>query len=205
MAGVGEASAIVGLIDVATQLSLGIVYTARKFKDARWQIALFGEEVGFLGRILDRLNQCISLDLTTSDEGVQTLTTEIIDESAKMFSLLDAYKDKLFGKAESNHPIGFRGRTKWVFDSKEIEYLRARVESMKSNIQLMLSLQQIHSKQTYFFPNTAAYAFQLLMDVSVETRSAGIPAVVQSRNMLRTAKSQILVKKLVRRTFSRLL
>lgn len=55
MAGVGEASAIVGLIATAAQLSKAVVDIAGEYKDARQQIESFRREVGFLGRTLDQL------------------------------------------------------------------------------------------------------------------------------------------------------
>ena len=55
MAGVGEAAAVVGLIDTAAQLSKAVVDIASRYKNARRQIETFGREVGILGDILGQL------------------------------------------------------------------------------------------------------------------------------------------------------
>ena len=73
---------------------------------------------------------------------------EVIDECVDMFSQLDASNDRLYGKPTSDP--AFRGKTKWVFKSTELEYLRARVDSMKINILLMMTLQSVHN--TWYCP-----------------------------------------------------
>ena len=55
MAGVGQASAIVGLVATAAQLSKAVIDIAVKYKDARKRIESFGHEVAILGNIVDQM------------------------------------------------------------------------------------------------------------------------------------------------------
>lgn len=55
MAGVGEASAIVGLIATGAALSKSIIDISSKYRDAEHQLAAFGRELEFLSKILNQL------------------------------------------------------------------------------------------------------------------------------------------------------
>lgn len=67
MAGVGEVSAIVGLIATAAQLSKAVVDIAGKYKDARKQIESFGLEVAILGNVLDQMYRLLGRDHLEQD------------------------------------------------------------------------------------------------------------------------------------------
>ncbi len=154
MAGVGEAAAIVGLIGTAAKLSKAVIDVASKYKDARQQIESFGREVGFLGRTLDQLYRLFLRDQGRMSLEIRMLTGDILDECSNFFSQLDAFNEELYGKAGTAVPAGLRGKTKWVFDSKDLDYLRARVDSMKVNILLMMTLQSAHGSERYIIPES---------------------------------------------------
>lgn len=142
MAGVGEASAIIGLVSTAAKLSKAVIEISTQYKNARVQIESFGREVSILGKILDQLSRLLSQGASHIDIGVHLLTTEIVDECNSMFGQLDVYKDKLCGNSAALNPT-LRGKTKWVFEAAELDYLRTRVDSMKINLLLMMTLQSI--------------------------------------------------------------
>lgn len=95
MSGVGEASAIVGLIATAAQLSQAVIDIASKFKNARKQIEYFGQEVGILGSILEQLERFYSREDLQCDEGVYAVTRTILDQCATLFRELEEYKQAL--------------------------------------------------------------------------------------------------------------
>ncbi len=140
MAGVGEASAIVNLIGTAATLSKAVVDIANKYKNARKQIESFGREVGVLGNVLDQLHRLQEKDSMETDDGVHSVTMTILDQCAEFFSELDTYKDALYSSPGSVRSLTFRGKTKWVFTAAELDYLRARLESMKTNMLLMMTM-----------------------------------------------------------------
>lgn len=142
MAGVGEVSAVVGLVATAAQLSKALITIAVRYKDAKTQIESFGREVGILGKVMSRLHSTL---LDISDDGVQQLITEIADECCTLFAQLDVYKGNLYGNDVAVVTPTFRGRTRWAFQASDLEYLRTRVESMKTNLLLMITLQLLHS------------------------------------------------------------
>lgn len=142
MAGVGEAAAIIGLVSTAAELSKAVIGIGAQYKNARVQIESFGREVSMLGKILDQLSRLLSKGASHIDIGVHLLTTEIVDECSSMFAQLDAYKNKLYGNSAALNPT-LRGKTKWVFEAAELDYLRTRVDSMKINLLLMMTFQAI--------------------------------------------------------------
>ena len=145
MAGFGVASAIVGLISTAAKLSQAVIDVAGKYKDARKQIESFGIEVGILGHILDQFQRVLGKHNARLDQGVQGVTGTIFEQCTAFFSELESYKDSLHSRQGAGQSLTIRGKTKWVFDAKELEYLRTRCESMKMNMLLMMNLQCMNS------------------------------------------------------------
>ena len=148
MAGVGEASAIVNLIAIAPQLSKAVIQAASNYNQARTQIESFGSEVCILGEILGQLHDVLFPDNNKShlEPGVKTLLSQILDECTGMFSQLDGFSDRLHAKPSALQSVTRRGKVQWVLgDKTELEYLRARVDSMKINISLMMNLQSLHN------------------------------------------------------------
>lgn len=149
MSGVGEASAIVGLIATAAQLSKAVIDIAGKYKDARKQIESFGHEVAILGNILDQMNRLLGRDHLERDIEVYSVMATVVDQCSEFFSELDVYKDTLYSKQGSVRKLTLRGKAKWVFEAADLEYLRARLESMKTNMLLMMTMQCMHSSDRY--------------------------------------------------------
>ena len=162
MAGVGEASAIVTLIGIAPQISKAVIEAASNYKHARSQIESFGREVCLLGEILGRLRDVLFIDNNNNgsssnnsssnttksqlEPGVKTLLSQILGECNEMFSQLNDFSDKLHAKPNALQNVSRRGKMKWVLgDKTELEYLRARVDSMKINILLMMTLQAVQN------------------------------------------------------------
>ena len=146
MAGVSEASAIIGLAATAAHLSHVIIEIGHKYKNAQAQIESFGRELGILSKILDQLRRLLSKDASSLDMSFHVLTTEIIDECGDMFTQLNTFKEKLYTAPTSQNP-SWKGKTKWVFEAAELDYLRARVDSMKVNLLLMMTFQTLNGQQ----------------------------------------------------------
>ena len=151
MAGIGEASAIVTLIGIAPQISKAVISAASNYKSATAQIESFGREVSMLGEILGQLRDVLfgadDDDANKSANlgpGVKTLLSQILEECGGMFSQLNAFSERLHAKPNALQSVNRRGKMKWVSgDKTELEYLRARVDSMKINILLMMTLQGV--------------------------------------------------------------
>ena len=144
MAGVGEASAIVSLVGTAATLSKAVVDIASKYKNARKQIEFFGREVGVLGNVLEQLHRLQEKDHLEADDGVHSVTMTILDQCAELFAELETYKDALYSRPGSVRGLTFLGKAKWVFTAAELDYLRARLESVKTNMLLMMAMQCMH-------------------------------------------------------------
>ena len=147
MAGVGEASAIVNLIAIAPQLSKAVIQAASNYNQAKTQIESFGREVCMLGEILGQLRDVLFPDNNKSnlEPGVKSLLSQILDECSGMFSQLNGFSDRLHAKPNALQGVSRLGKVQWVLDKTELEYLRARVDSMKINILLMMTLQSVHN------------------------------------------------------------
>ncbi|KAA6414704.1 MAG: hypothetical protein FRX48_01454 [Lasallia pustulata] len=140
--GIGEASALLSIINTAAISSKAIISIASKYKDAREQIQAFGCEVSILGKLLDQLHRRLSNPSWTVEEYVKLLTDQIIDECINIFTQLDTFKDNLYAKPADLEPsrVSLKGTTKWVFKSTELEFLRARMDSMKINMVLIMAM-----------------------------------------------------------------
>ena len=148
MAVVGEASAIANLITIALQLSKTVIQGASNYNQAKTEIESFGREVSILGDILGQLRAVFFADDNKShlEPGVKILLSQILDECSGMFSQLNGFSDRLHAKPNTLQSINGRGKVNWVLgDKTELEYLRARVDSMKINIILMMTLQSVHN------------------------------------------------------------
>ena len=74
-----------------------------------------------------------------------------MDECVFLFAQLDSFNERLYGRAGSAAMmVTLKGKVKWVFEVAELEYLRARVDSMKMNILLMMTLQSVHRRDRYY-------------------------------------------------------
>lgn len=149
MAGVGEASAIVGLITVAAQLSKAVIDIAGRYKNAKAQIESFGCEVGILGDILEQFHRLLSKAGPRIDGSAHTVTVSIVNQCTNLFSELDVYRDSLYSRPGSVRNLAFNGKGKWLFQASELRYLRARVDSMKINMSLMMTLESCSSLRRY--------------------------------------------------------
>lgn len=149
MAGVGEASAIVGLITVAAQLSKAVIDIAGRYKNAKTQIESFGHEVGILGDILEQFHRLLSKAGPRIDGSAHTVTVSIVNQCTNLFSELDVYRDSLYSRPGSVRNLAFNGKGKWLFQASELRYLRARVDSMKINMLLMMTLESCSSSRRY--------------------------------------------------------
>lgn len=141
MAGVGEASAIVGLITVAAQLSQAVIDIAGRYKSAKAQIESFGHEVGILGEILDQFHRLLSKTGPRIEGNTHSVTVGIVNQCTNLFSELDVYRDSLYSRPGSVRNVAFNGTGRWIFQASELRYLRARVDSMKINMLLMMTLE----------------------------------------------------------------
>ena len=65
-----------------------------------------------------------------ADDGVHSVTMTLLGQCAELFSELDTYKDALYSRPGSVRSLTFRGKTQWVFTVAELDYLRARLESV---------------------------------------------------------------------------
>lgn len=149
MAGVGEASAIAGLITIAAQLSQAVIDIAGRYKNAKAQIESFGHEVGILGDILDQFHRLLSKSEPRIDGSVHSVTVRIVNQCTNLFSELDVYRDSLYSRPGSVRNLAFNGKGRWVFQSSELRYLRARVDSMKVNMLLMMTLESCSNSRRY--------------------------------------------------------
>lgn len=151
MAGVGEAAAIIGLVTTATRLSKAMIEIGTQYRDAGAQIESFGREISILGKILDQLSRLLFKGASHIEIGVHLLTTEIVDECSDMFAQLDAYNDRLHGSSAASNPT-LRAKVKWMFGAAELDYFRARVDSMKINLLLMMTFQSISACSGFVSP-----------------------------------------------------
>lgn len=87
---------------------------------------------------MDQLNKLLE-DQKHIENGLKALLSRMVDECTGTFSHLDTFSDKFYSK---NDPESANrgGKAKWVLEKIELEYLRARVESMKVKILLIMAL-----------------------------------------------------------------
>lgn len=149
MVGVSEASAVIGLMTLATPLSQAVIDIAGRYKNARVQIESFGLEVGLLGEVLDQFYRFLSREGPRIDNGAHLVTVSIVNQCTNLFSELDVYRASLYSRPGSVRNLAFNGTGRWIFQALELRYLRARVDSMKINILFMMMLESCSNIRKY--------------------------------------------------------
>ena len=151
MAGVGEVSAVVGLVATSTKLAKSITDIAIKYKHARSQIESFAFEVQTLGEVLNQLHRLLQQRASDIDGEVYRVITNVLDQCNALFSEVDSFKEGLYSTAASADAskLTFRGKTKWVFEAAELQVLQARIVSTKVNLLLMMTLQCLQNNTRF--------------------------------------------------------
>ena len=147
MAGVGEASAIVGLVATAAQLSKAVYDIGSKYSNAKKEIQSFGRDVGTLGQVLNQFDRILSEDPSIIDPGVRSTTFSIVDQCRELFGDLERFREALYTRPGA--ALRIRDRVKWVFQASELQYLQSQVDSMKINLLLMMTLHRRRSQHEF--------------------------------------------------------
>ena len=144
---IGGLSAIVTLIELTAKLSRSLIELSSKFKDSQRQFDALAIEIKVLGNVLIQLHRLHTIggfDVESID-----IVDSILKQCEELFLQLDGFRKSL--SSNSGKPINklnLRAKSKFVFNSSELEYLRARLESMKLNLLLMMSAQLAHQAIT---------------------------------------------------------
>ncbi|KAL8828124.1 MAG: hypothetical protein Q9191_002771 [Dirinaria sp. TL-2023a] len=141
MAGIGEFATFFSLAGEAIKLSKTVYDLASKYKQARKQIESFARELQTLGDILDQYTRGLKKGLFSADPGAYSIIASIVNQCEDLFSDLEKYRDALYTGPETGRSIGFLGKTRWAFQTSELNYLQTRVDGMKINLLLMMTLQ----------------------------------------------------------------
>ena len=149
MSGIGEVTAIITLIGTAVKLSQAIYGTAAFFYESRQQIESLGSDVETLGGLLRQAHQLFNYKLTTGgDADTVEVFSGIIDQCDAIFLQLSAFRESLAGltTSDSKKP-SFFSRVKLASKTKELNYLQKRLESVKTNLLLLITLEISRSSQ----------------------------------------------------------
>ncbi len=142
MAGVGEASAIIGLVSTSVKLSKTVVDVAIKSKNAKNQIEAFGKDVLTLGGVLNQVHRVLERG-TTLDHATHEVIANTLEQCHTLFSEISAFKDALYSRVSKAKPIHvtLRGRARWIFEAAELQVLQARIDSTRMNLLLLMTLE----------------------------------------------------------------
>ena len=143
MSGVGEVSAIVGLVSVSARLSQKIIDISLKYKSSGAQIEAFGKDISTFGHVLDQLHRLLARRGPRLDPEARGVIDRAIEQCDTLFSEIDSFKDKLYSRASPSSPLQltFRSRAKWVFKAEELQVLQARLDSARMNMILLMTLE----------------------------------------------------------------
>ena len=143
MAGVGEVSAIFGLVAISFKLSKAIHEASHAFNDSQSQIWALGDDVRTLGNVLEQTHSIFASTLDeTTDGAVLDVLGDVVEQCDSLFSQISAFSDKLQAASSlDNGRVSLRSRLKYKFKNDELVYMQRRLESMKTNLLLMLTLE----------------------------------------------------------------
>ena len=141
MEAVAGISAVLTLAAAAGKLSQAISDTCGRYSDIPNHVRSLGAEVSVFGGILRQLHYANTSPGMELDSDASAITNTILEECEELFTQIESFQKSLFDATKSlEHPT-FRGKTKLIFKSNHLEYLRARLESMKTNILLVMTMQ----------------------------------------------------------------
>ena len=141
MEAVAGISAILTLATAAAQFSQAIFDACSKFSEIPRHVRSLGVEVRVFGNILRRLHHSISYPGFEFDSDATAIMSTILEECGDLFIQIESFNKSLFDATRSLENPRLHGRLKLIFKSNHLEYLRARLESMKTNLLLMITMQ----------------------------------------------------------------
>ena len=141
MEAVAGISAVLTLAAAAGKLSKAISDTCGKYSDIPYHVRSLGVEISVFGGILRQLySSTISPEMEPDSEAI-AITNTILEECEELFAQIENFRKSLFDATKSLENPSLRGKTKLIFKSNHLEYLRARLEIMKTNLLLMMTMQ----------------------------------------------------------------
>ena len=141
MEAIAGISAILTLVTAAAQCSQAIFDACSKFSEIPHHVRSLAVEVSIFGDILRRLHHSISSPGFEFDSDARAIMNTILEECRELFTQIESFQKSLFDATKSLENPRFHGKIKLIFKSNHLEYLRARLESMKTNVLLMMTMQ----------------------------------------------------------------
>ena len=144
---VAGASAIVTLAATAAKLSKSVIEVSHKLSESGAQIRWLGVEIEVLGSVLQQLHSISTLPSTESQNNIDAVTSTVIDECDALLTQIDDFRKSIWASFNAQRNFSFRGRFKFVLNSSDLDYVRARLESMKTNLLLLMTARLAHQAQ----------------------------------------------------------
>ena len=144
---VGGISAVLSLAATAAKLSKSVAELSSQYSNSAFQIRSFGSEINIFEGILKQLHRLISAPGFELEADVEVVTNSILDECDSFFCQLEEFQKKLSSTGIPDK--SFRSRIKWTFKSGDLDFYRARLEGMKTNLLLMMTMQVSMKVQRY--------------------------------------------------------
>lgn len=140
MSAFNKASAVSCVTDSA-RLSEAAFDIAGRCNTGEHEIESLALEVANLGSLLDQLRRFYDIDDWNAQPDCQDLASTTTRGLDRLFSELESYKSTLYTNAAAIDKIDCRDRKDTAFNVTELQYLRARVDSMRYNLLLMMTVQ----------------------------------------------------------------
>lgn len=171
MAGIGEVSAIVSLAAAAAAVAKSVFEISARFKDAKDQYIAFAKELKILSQVLNQLEKFLS-SISNLEPDAHALTEDIIDSCSVLLLQLESFRDKLLGSeatpTDDRFSFSVLKRTKWTLGSTELSLQRDRVDSMKTNILMMMTMMML---QLQTAKNSYAVHSQFFQSIPTDMRN----------------------------------
>ena len=144
---VGGISAILTLAATAAKLSKTVVELSSQFSDSASQIRSFGSEIKIFEGVLKQLHRLLASPDFEVEADVEAVTSSILDECDALFCQIEELHKGLFTKGIPDKSL--RSRIRWTFKSGGLDFYRARLESMKTNLPLLMTMEVSLKVQRY--------------------------------------------------------
>jgi hypothetical protein len=153
---IGGVASIAQLVGMAAQLSISLYSLSDQLKAASHDIRVLAIEISLYGETLSQLAEVLSQSSHQYMPRVYTTASRIMDACGDVFAQVDTivtglrgstfYFSKTGNVEEMGKGITIMNKVKWVFKQRRIALIRARMESQKTLLLLMLKSMSMSRK-----------------------------------------------------------
>lgn len=137
------ASAVLAVVTAGVKLSTSLYDIVDSLSGAGEEITGVASDLSFFVVVVDELGKIFELPEKPYTDILESKVKEILHECREVFKGIQRMINRV-DKGDKPVPIAFRQKVQWVFRESRVKAVKARLESLKSTLGLMLQTLRLH-------------------------------------------------------------